>query len=96
MYETLAVVDEQSMGFKPLLCNSVKMYLIPEEIIRGNWLDMNNDFQWKEIHLNLPGSGAYDPNPDWISKQREDESLASDYVCFMEDQRLTGYSLERI
>ena len=84
------------MGFSPSPYNSVKMYLISEEIIRGNRHDPNNAFQWTVCLLNLPGMLGYNPNLSWISKRRSDKSLASDFVCFIDDQRITGANADRI
>ena len=33
---------------------------------------------------------------DWISKRWADNSRASDFVCFVDDQRLTGEGKERV
>ena len=74
------------MGFKPSPYNSVRMQLISEEIIQGNRLDKENSFQWQDVRLNLPGTVEYNPNQSWISKRRDDGSLASGFVCFIDDQ----------
>jgi hypothetical protein len=50
------------MGFKPSPYNSVKMYLVAEEILRGDRLDPSNAFQYDHIHLNLPGTAGYNPS----------------------------------
>jgi hypothetical protein len=73
------------MGFKSLPYNSVRMYLISEEIIRGDCHDLDNAFQWHSIMLNLPGTKGYKPALSWISKRQNDGSLASDFVCFVDD-----------
>ena len=78
------------MGFKPSPYNSVRMALIGEEIICGDRHDVANAFQWDVVRLNLPGSEDYTPSLAWISKRRMDGSLASDFVCFVDDQRLAG------
>ena len=84
------------MGFSPSPYNSVKMYLISEEIIRGDRHDSSNAFQWNRCLLNLPGTKEYKPSIAWISKRRSDNSLASDFVCFIDDQRLAGSTPARI
>ena len=88
--------DRNLMGFKSSPYNSVRMYLISEEIIRGDRHDRDNAFQWHDITLNLPGSVEYKPDATWISKRRQDGTLASDFVCFMDDQRITGAGDDRI
>ena len=84
------------MGFRSSPYNSVKMYLIAEEIIRGDRLDGENPFRWHRVDLNLPGSPDYDPSRAWISKRRVDSSLASDIVVFVDDKRLTGSGPEEV
>ena len=74
------------MGFKPSPYNSVKMYLVVEEILRGDRLDPENAFQYDHIHLNLPGTSGYNPSLAWISKRRKDKSLTTDMVSFVDDQ----------
>jgi hypothetical protein len=46
--------------------------------------------------LNLPGMLGYQPSAAWISKRRVDSSLASNMVCFVDDQRVAGSSEERV
>ncbi len=84
------------MGFKSSPYNSIWTYLVDEEIIRGDGHDHMNAFQWSSIMLNLPGTLGYQPSAAWISKRRADKSLASNMVCFMDDQRLMGSSEERV
>jgi hypothetical protein len=84
------------MGFKPPPYNSVRMYLVTEEIIRGDRHDPDNAFQYNYVMLNLPGTEGYKPSVAWISKRRTDGSLASDFVCFVDDQRISGQGRERV
>jgi len=91
-----APIDEQRwfswtknlMGFRSSPYNSVKMYLMVEEIIRGDRRDEKNAFQWDKIVLNLPGSMLYCPSKPWIYKVRKDGTMASDFISFMDDQRI--------
>jgi hypothetical protein len=78
------------MGFKSSPYNSIRMYLVLEEIIQGDRHDPNNAFQWYSILLNLPGTRGYKPALSWISKCRNNRTLASDFVCFVDDLRITG------
>jgi hypothetical protein len=73
------------MGFKSLPYNSIKMYLVSKEIIRGDRHNPNNAFQWHFVLFNLPGTKGYKPALSWISKRRNDGSLASNFVCFVDD-----------
>ncbi len=84
------------MGFKPSPYNSVRMYLVTEEIIQGDRHDSDNAFQYNYVMLNLPGTEGYKPSVAWISKRRTDGSLASDFVCFVDDQRISGQGRERV
>jgi len=72
------------------------MYLVSEEIIRGDRHDTTNAFQWSTILLNLPGTQGYRPALAWISKRRNDGSLASDFVCFVDDLRFTGQGYQQV
>jgi hypothetical protein len=72
------------------------MYLVSEEIIRGDRHDTTNAFQWTTLLLNLPGTKGYRPALAWISKRRDDRSLASDFVCFVDDLRITGQGSQRV
>jgi hypothetical protein len=56
------------MGFQSSPYNSVKMYLIAEEIICGDRRDPTNAFQWDTIQLNLPGSPNYHQLQAWLLK----------------------------
>jgi hypothetical protein len=84
------------MGFRSSLYNSIWTYLVVKEIIRGDQHDHTNAFQWSSIMLNLPGMLSYQPSAGWISKQRANNSLASNMVCFVDDQCITGSSEERV
>jgi hypothetical protein len=45
--------------------------------------------------INLPGTSEYTSSRAWISKPCSDGSLASDFGCFMDDQRITGAGWQR-
>jgi hypothetical protein len=69
------------MGFKSSPYNCIRMYLVAEEIIRGDRRDHQNAFQWESLMLNLPGDPSYSPSQAWITKRWADNSHASDFVC---------------
>ena len=71
------------------------MYLIAEEIIRGDRLDGMNPFRWHHVELNLPGTPSSDPASAWLTKRRTDGSLASEMVVFVDDKILTASSSSR-
>ena len=83
------------MGFRSSPYNSVKMYLIVEEVVRGDRRDSSNAFQWNHVMLNLPGTKSYNPSIPWITKRRTDGTLASDLVDFVDDERIVGCGSER-
>jgi hypothetical protein len=83
-------------GFRPSPYSSIRMYLIPEEIIQGDHDDPNNACQWSHLLLNLPGTENYKPFLAWVSKRRKDGSLASDLVCFVDNLRITGQGRKRV
>ena len=80
------------MTFKPSPYNSIKLYLISEEIIHCDHHDLTNAFQWNRVMLNMPGTSNYQPGVAWLSKRRTDGTLVSDFVCFVDDQRLAAAS----
>ena len=84
------------MGFRPSPYNSICMFLIAEEVIRGDRHDPSNPLQWNCILLNLPGTRKYNPSIAWILKRRTDGSLASDFVTFVDDLRLAAQGPERV
>jgi hypothetical protein len=72
------------------------MYLIIEEIIRGDRRDKSNPFQWESLMLNLPGTAAYNPSLPWVMQLQADNSMASGMTCFVDDQRVTGDGGKRV
>ena len=84
------------MGFRPSPYNCIRMYLVAKEVIRGDCHDQNKAFQWELLMLNLPGACGYKPVQAWITKQRANNSLASNFVCFVYDQQVTGMGSDRI
>jgi hypothetical protein len=84
------------MGFKHSPYNSIRMYLVTEKIIRGNRHDPDNTFQYNYVMLNLPGLEGYKPLVAWISKRRLDSSLASNFICFVDNQRILGEGREQV
>jgi hypothetical protein len=89
-------LDKKSNGLQAIPIQFHKMYLIAEEIIQGDRDDPNNAFQWSHLLLNLPGTEHYKPSLAWVSKRRKDRSLASDFVCFVDDLWIMGQGQERV
>jgi hypothetical protein len=46
--------------------------------------------------MNLMGTSKYNPSKAWITKQHSDSSLANNFVCFVDDQRITGRGRQRL
>lgn len=85
------------MGFRSSPYNSIKMYLIAKEVIKGDRLNADNPFWWHHVELNLPGTACYTPTRAWISKRRVlDGSLASDMVVFVDDKHIAGGGPTRV
>ena len=84
------------MGYRPSPHNSIKTNLVAEEIIRGDRHDDKNAFQWSQVVLNLPGSKDYNPGKAWIGRLRKDGTLASNFVTFVDDQRLAAVGRDRM
>ncbi len=82
------------MGFRASPYNTIHMYLVAEEIIRGDWHDCFNPFHWESIMTNLPGTAEYSLAHSWISKRQSDNLLTSDFICFVDDQRIMTQSQE--
>jgi hypothetical protein len=84
------------MGFRLSSYNSKRMYLIAEEIIQGDCDDPDNVIHWSHLLLNLPGTEHYKPSLAWVLKRRKDGSLASDFVCFVDNLQITWQGWERV
>jgi hypothetical protein len=84
------------MGFRSLPYNSVKMYLVAEEILKGDRHDPGKAFQYNHVCLNLPGTAKYDPSIAWLSKRQSNGLLASNFVCFVDNQRIIGAGSARV
>jgi hypothetical protein len=88
--------QQSLMGFKLSPYNCIRMYLVAEEVIRGDQRDHQNAFQWESLMLNLPGDPSYSLLQAWITKHQADNCHERNFVCFVDDQRLTGKGRERI
>ena len=62
------VLASKSDGFQVVAL----LYMIIEEVIRGDRRDLSNPFQWESLMLNLPGSVGYKPTLPWIMQLRAD------------------------
>jgi len=80
------------MGCKVSPFQTIKAFLLAEEIIRGNRRDPKNPFWWERVQLNLPGEVNYNPRLSWIAKLRVDDKVASDFFTYVDDIRTLGSS----
>ncbi len=55
------------------------------ELCKGNQHDPNNHWQWKTVHLNLPGSQVYDPSMPMVMLVRKDGELATQEANYVDD-----------
>ncbi len=85
------------MGFVSSPYTAIQATLFAEEVIRGDPSDVNNDFRWDRVTLNLPGSTVYKPWEPWVFKVhlQDDNSpptLANDIKIYVDDARTIGSS----
>lgn len=76
-----------AMGLRPSPYVCVKGMLLAKEIIMGSRDDEDNVFRWDHVLLNLPGMKEYSPSKPWVSKRRNDGTIAADLVSFVDDLR---------
>jgi hypothetical protein len=65
-----------------------------KDAIMGDPQACLNVFQWKELHLNLPGAEEYGPSLSWAAKVREDGRVTADLFIYVDDMRPTGPDTE--
>jgi len=83
------------MGFRPSPYLAVRFLALAVEMAIGNPHDDANPFYWSEIVLNLPCSDDFDPSMPWIYKWNDIvKAIAGDLISFVDDFRITGYSVE--
>ena len=56
----------------------------------GDPTDPKNVFRWETVIVNLPGNPQYDPSKPRVYKVRADGTIASDIVCYVDDNRVTA------
>ena len=83
------------MGFKPSPHNAARHLAIATELAMGDPLDCNNAFFQDKLILNLPCSEKFNPSMPWLYKlDSRVGQIAPDVVTFMDDSRVTDYSVE--
>jgi hypothetical protein len=80
--------ERSLMGVRSSPFNCVKIYLLGEDIIRGDRKDERNPMRWDKVMFNLPGSKGYDPTRPWIYKyDMKNQRLAAFVVSYVDDLR---------
>ena len=83
------------MGFAPSSANAVRHLGLAQEIAVGDHLHHLNPFHWTRVVLNLPGSQDFDPSMPWVYKFNPiAKRIARDFITFVDDVRVTGFSIE--
>ncbi|KAL7570120.1 hypothetical protein ACA910_019965 [Epithemia clementina (nom. ined.)] len=75
------------MGQCPSPYGTVQQTQRLKRIIYGDRTDGTNVFNWSHVHLNLPGTPSYCPGVPWLSKQRQDGTIAADAHAYVNDLR---------
>jgi hypothetical protein len=82
------------MGFRFSPYQAVQGVLFADQYIRGDRHDPSNIFRWDRVVLNLPGSTTYTPSASWVFRTREDGTLASDFLIYVDDVRTMAGTAE--
>ena len=83
-----------AMGLRTSPYQAVQTGLQLKHIALGERTDPKNVFRWETVRLNLPGDPKYDPTLPWVSKVREDGSIAADLHQYVDDLRETAATEE--
>ena len=82
-------------GFKPSPHLAVRFLGIALDYARGDPYDSSNPFHWSEAKVNLPCSDNFNPSLPWLCEWNESaQAMSGDFVSFIDDFRITGYSVE--
>jgi hypothetical protein len=86
--------NRNAMGLKGSPYFSVQGGAWAHKWIKGRMDDEDNVFRWTRVSLNLPGQVDYNPSKIWVREERTDGTLASDLVCYVDNERVAGPSLD--
>ncbi|KAL7556539.1 hypothetical protein ACA910_017630 [Epithemia clementina (nom. ined.)] len=75
------------MGQSPSPYGTVQQTRRLKHIIYGDKRDSTNVFNWLHVHINLPGTPNYRPGIPWLSKRRQDGTIAADVHDYVDDLR---------
>lgn len=83
------------MGFRPSPYLAIQYLYCFLEFAVGDQRSKMNPMRWDKIRLNLPGSPEYHPLLPTVMKWNElAKRIAGNIVAFVDDLRLTGFSIE--
>lgn len=82
--------ERSLMGVRSSPFNCVRLYLLSEDIIKGNRDDPNNPFRWNRIVYNLPGTVSYDATKPWVYKMDDSSGCMASFVNSYVDNLRTG------
>lgn len=92
---TLMRWERSLMGVRSSPYNCVRAYLISEEVIRGDRLDVANPFRWHRIVFNMPGTESYNPMKPWMYRFDEVDQVMAVFVTSYVDDLRTGSNAGR-
>ena len=79
-----------AMGLRPSPYTAVKGILWADEVIKGRSKKSGQCFSMGTSQIESAWRRDYDPTLPWVSKVREDETLAADLFIYIDDLRPTG------
>jgi hypothetical protein len=80
--------ERSLMGVRSSPFNCVRIYLLGEEIIRGDRHATSNPFRWDYVVMNLPGTKGYDPTKPWMFLyDAKNRRMAAFVVSYVDDLR---------
>jgi hypothetical protein len=82
--------ERSLMGVKSSPFNCVRLYLISEEVIKGDRHAKDNPFRWDKVVYNLPGTLTYNPHKPWLYKLDEERGVMASFVVSYVDDLRTG------
>jgi hypothetical protein len=83
------------MGLCPSPYLAIQYLYLALEFAMRNWRCPKNPLRWDKVILNLPGDPKFDPSQPMVMKWNEIvERIAGDIVGFLDDLRLSGFSIE--
>lgn len=82
--------ERSLMGVRSSPFNCVRLYLLSEDIIKGDHKETANPFRWDRVIYNLPGTTSYDPVKPWIYRMDDISGQMASFVTSYVDDLRTG------